>query len=300
MIDVTVIGGGPAGMAAALVAGRGRKQVVLFDEEIPRNRVTHESHAYLTRDGVTPAEFRQAGRKDLEKYPTIQTEKKRVVSIERIKETNHFMLKTDTIETIETKRVILTTGLKETLPNVPSIHYFYGKSIFSCPFCDGWEMKDRSLIVIVQTEKALHLIKLLKNWSSDLTLATNGKELFDEEQKAMLKRNAIQLKEETIQELKGTDGKLESVIFDGGEEVTFTGGFCETHLEDATPFVKQLGLNLNERGFVETDQLGRTNVAGVYAAGEITGPSQLIVSASQGHMAAAGVIFEEAEEAFEE
>jgi thioredoxin reductase len=300
MIDVTVIGGGPAGMAAALVAGRGKKKVVLFDEELPRNRVTHESHAYLTRDGVTPDEFRQAGRKDLEKYPTIQTEKRRVVSIERIQETGHFMLKTDRNETVETKKVILTTGLKETLPSVPGIHDFYGKSIFSCPFCDGWEMKDQSLVVIVQTEKALHLIKLLKNWSNDLTLATNGKKLFDEEQKAMLKRNGIHLKEETIKELKGTDGKLESVVFNDGEEGTFTGGFCETHLEDATPFVSQLGLNINDRGFVETDQLGRTNVSGVYAAGEITGPSQLIVSASQGHMAGAGVIFEEAEEGFEE
>lgn len=299
MIDVAVIGGGPAGMAAALVAGRGKKQVVLFDEEMPRNRVTHESHAYLTRDGVTPAQFRAAGRKDLEKYPTITVKKKRVTSVEKV-QSGYFSLKIDAHKTVEAKRVILTTGLRETLPTIPGIHDFYGKSVYSCPFCDGWEMKDRSLIVFLQTDHDFQLVKLLKDWSNNLTVATNGSKLFDAEQKALLEKNGICLKEDAIQELRGVEGQLESVVFDDGEEIAFTGGFCETALENSTPFVSQLGVKLNDRGFVETDNLGRTNVDGIYAAGEITRPSQLIISASKGHMAAVGLISEEAEEGFKD
>lgn len=299
MIDVAVVGGGPAGMAAALVAGRGKKEVVLFDEEMPRNRVTHEAHAYLTRDGISPAAFREAGRKDLEKYPTIFIEKERIASIEKTEE-GTFELVKQSGETLRTKRVILATGLKESLPEVPGIHSYYGQSVFSCPFCDGWEMRDRPLVVFLQTNQAFHLVKLLKNWSNEITVATNGAHVLDEEQKALLKRNGVGLREEPVKEIKGRDGQIESVVFESGEEVVVSGGFCEINLEDATPFVSQLGIELNDRGFVETDQLGRTNVAGVFAAGESTGPSQLIVSASQGHMAGAGIVFEEAEEGFKD
>lgn len=254
MIDVAVIGGGPAGMASALVAGRGKKEVILFDEEMPRNRVTHEAHTYLTREGIAPADFREAGRKDLEKYPTISIEKERVTSIEKVQE-GTFELVKGSGEKLKAKRIVLATGLKETLPAVPGIQEYYGQSVFSCPFCDGWEMKDRPLIVFLQTGQTFHLVKMLKNWSDEITVATNGAGVLDEEQKAVLKRNGVGLREETVKEVKGSDGQIESVVFESGEEVVVSGGFCETSLEDATPFVSQLGIELNDRGFIETDQL---------------------------------------------
>ncbi|TLQ48965.1 NAD(P)/FAD-dependent oxidoreductase [Ruoffia tabacinasalis] len=289
MIDVLVIGGGPAGMGAALVAGRGRMEVVLIDDEKPRNAVTQESHAFLTRDGITPEDFRLAGRSDLLKYPNISVKPGRVKSIER-KEDETFEVTTDAGEFIRTKNIVLATGLSETLPKVEDIEKYYGRSLFSCPFCDGWEMKEQPLVLIAETSQALHVVQLLTNWTDDLVVATNGLVVFDSEQKALLERNNIRLIEDTIRELKGSDGQLESVHFEGGEILERTGGFITTELKHPMPFIEQLDLEVSEAGFVVTNMMGQTNIPGIYAAGEITGPSQLIVSASQGHMAGIGII----------
>lgn len=289
MIDVLVIGGGPAGMGAALVAGRGRMEVVLIDDEKPRNAVTQESHAFLTRDGITPEDFRLAGRSDLLKYPNISVKPGRVKSIER-KEDETFEVTTDAGEFIRTKNIVLATGLSETLPKVEDIEKYYGRSLFSCPFCDGWEMKEQPLVLIAETSQALHVVQLLTNWTDDLVVATNGLVVFDSEQKALLERNNIRLIEDTIRELKGSDGQLESVHFEGGEILERTGSFITTELKHPMPFIEQLDLEVSEAGFVVTNMMGQTNIPGIYAAGEITGPSQLIVSASQGHMAGIGII----------
>lgn len=298
MIDVVVIGGGPAGMSAALVAGRGRKQVLLVDEEKPRNAVTNEAHAFLTRDGIKPEDFRAKGRSDLLRYPTISIKKDKILSIEKMLE-DYFELTTESGEIIHAKSIVLATGVKETLPDVKEIENYYGSSIFSCPFCDGWEMKDRSLVLIAESIQALHMTKLLKNWTDDLIVATNGKTVLDADQKKVLEINHIRLIEEKIIELKGTAGELRSVVFESGEEINRTGGFCTTVLENNLPFIEQLGIEVNEAGFIITDIMGHTNIKGIYAAGEITGPSQLIVSASQGHMAGAGILADSSEAAFQ-
>ncbi|SDQ35429.1 NAD(P)/FAD-dependent oxidoreductase [Carnobacterium viridans] len=298
MIDVVVIGGGPAGMSAALVAGRGRKQVLLIDEEKPRNAVTNATHAFLTRDGIKPEAFREKGRRDLLKYPTISIKKGKILSIEKTLESS-FELTTESEEIINTKNIILATGVKETLPDVRGIETYYGSSIFSCPFCDGWEMKDRPLVLIAESVQALHVTKLLKNWTDDLIVATNGNTVFDDDQKRVLETNHIRLIEERIVELKGIGGELQSIVFESGEEIKRAGGFCTTVLENNFPFLEQLGIEVNEAGFIMTDIMGHTNIKGIYAAGEITGPSQLIVSASQGHMAGAGIIAESCDAAFQ-
>ena len=297
MLDVVIIGGGPAGMSAALVAGRGKLNVLLIDEEKPRNAVTKESHAFLTRDGIKPEDFREKGRQDLLKYPSISVENEPVTSIVRLSDGSFEMI-THSGVTIHSKNIVLATGLRETLPDVKNITNYYGTSIFSCPFCDGWEMKDRSLILIVESIQAIHLTKLLKNWTNDLVVATNGKLFLDKEQKELLELNNIRLIEEKIIELKGDNGELQSIEFESGEKLERSGGFCATVLDNTLPFIEQLGIEVNDSGYISTDMMGHTNISGVYAAGEITGPSQLIVSTSQGHMAGIGIIADTSEAHF--
>lgn len=164
MIDVVIIGGGPAGMGAALVTARGKKQVLLIDEEKPRNAVTNESHAFLTRDGIKPEDFREKGRRDLLRYPTISIKKGKIISIEKSLE-GSFKLTIESEEKISTKNIVLATGVKETLPDIKGIENYYGSSIFSCPFCDGWEMKDKPLILLTESVQAMHITKLLKNFN---------------------------------------------------------------------------------------------------------------------------------------
>lgn len=297
MLDVVIIGGGPAGMSAALVAGRGKQRVLLLDEEKPRNAVTKASHAFLTRDGITPADFREKGRRDLLNYPNISIENDRVISIDRLSD-DTFELTTQSGATLQSKRIVLATGLKETLPEVKAIEDYYGTSIFSCPFCDGWEMKDRSLILILESAQAFHMISLINNWTDDLVLATNGHYFLDSEQKETLKLNNIRVFEEKISALEGTNGQLGRVTFENGETLIRTGGFCATNLDNKLPFVEQLGIAVNDFGYITTDMMGHTNIPGIYAAGEITGPSQLIVSASQGHMVGIGIIADSSDAQF--
>ncbi len=299
MKDVVVIGGGPAGMSAALVLGRGKKQVLLIDEEKPRNAVTHASHAFLTQDGISPADFRDKGRKDLLKYPTISIKTDKVQSIEK-SEVDSFKVTVESGETIDTKNVVLAAGLKETLPNVEGIEHYYGTSIFSCPFCDGWEMKDKPLILITETITGLHVSQLLKNWTNDLIVATNGNDVFDADQKKILENNQIRLIEERIIALGGAEGELQGVAFESGEKINISGGFCTTVMDNHLSFIDQLDIEVDEAGYIMTDSMGHTNVKGIYAAGEITGPgpSQLIIAASQGHMAGIGVISDSSEAAF--
>ncbi|MGO4940348.1 NAD(P)/FAD-dependent oxidoreductase [Fundicoccus sp. Sow4_D5] len=297
MFDVVIIGGGPAGMSAALVAGRGKQNVLLIDEEKPRNAVTKESHAFLTRDGIKPEDFREKGRQDLLKYPSISIKNDRVRAIVKLTD-DSFELTTQSGVNIHTKNIVLATGLKETLPDVKSIEHYYGTSIFSCPFCDGWEMKEHSLILIIESIQAFHLTKLLKNWTDDLVIATNGNYFLESEQKENLALNNIRLIEDKIVELKGDQGQLQSVTFENGEELVRTGGFCATVLDNTLPFIEQLGIEVNDFGYITTDMMGHTSIPGIYAAGEITGPSQLIVSASQGHMAGIGIIADSSEAHF--
>lgn len=297
MLDVVVIGGGPAGMSAALSSGRGKNQVMLIDEEKPRNAVTKHTHGFLTNDGVSPSTFRERGRADLLNYPNINIKKDRVTSIEPNEEES-FVIHTQAGKKFVSHKIILTTGLKETLPNVERIQEYYGKSIFSCPFCDGWEMKDQALILIIENAEFFHSIKLLKNWTDDLIVATNGYHLFNNEQKQAIRRNHIRLIEEKIDQLKGENGQLNAVTFKDGTEIKRTGGFCGTHLENRNLLFKKLGLETDDAGYVLTDRMGKTNIKGIYAAGEITGPSQLIVSAGQGHMAGIGTIMDNSEEKF--
>ncbi|WP_078393700.1 NAD(P)/FAD-dependent oxidoreductase [Shouchella patagoniensis] len=301
MLDCIVIGGGPAGLNAALVLGRARKNVILFDEDKPRNRVTSESHGFITRDGIEPAEFKRIAHQDLAHYPSVSLYQQRVVAVE--KEGNSFLVEAADGTHFTAKKVLLTTGLVDILPNIKGIESFYGKSLFSCPFCDGWEMRDKALVVISKsTDHAVHIAKLLTNWSDDIIVCTNGKCEVSGEDKALLAEKKITVIEDEINKLSGENGHLQTIQFVGGKEIKRDSGIVMTDLIQATDFASSLELEVNQMGGVVTDMFGRTNQVGVYSAGDhsIAGPSQLIIAAAEGNKAAVGVIADLTEESFQQ
>ncbi|GCE07208.1 NAD(P)/FAD-dependent oxidoreductase [Dictyobacter aurantiacus] len=296
-LDCAIIGGGPAGLNAALVLGRGKRNVVLFDDNRPRNAVTHESHGFLTRDGVSPDEFRRLAHQEISAYPSVSIQQARVTAVH--KHDDEYELVVDNGTTVQARTIILATGLKETLPDVERIHEYYGTSLFNCPFCDGWELKDIPLILIVEEgPAAFHMATLLWNWSRDLLVCTNGHATLTEEQKATLRRREIEIVEERITALVGTNGRLERVEFAAHEASARQGGLVAPRWQPASPFGAQLGCETNEMNGITVDRLGRTSVKGVYAAGDAVSASQLIVSAAQGSMAASGVIWDLTEREF--
>lgn len=289
-IDCAIIGGGPAGLNAALVLGRARRSVMVFDENKPRNAVTQESHGFLTRDGVKPDEFRNIAHQEISKYPSVEIRQIRITDVRN--QEGSFELVANNREVFHARTVFLATGLKDTLPAIDGIHDYYGKSLFSCPYCDGWELKEKPLVVIAEEgQQAFHLAKIVWNWSHDLLICTNGHQILTEAQRETLRKKGIQVVEDRITALVGKHGQLERIVFATQEERSREGGFVASQLLQASPFGEVLGCEMNVMGGIVTDLLGRTTVPGVYAAGDVSVavPHQLIIAAAAGSRAAAGV-----------
>jgi thioredoxin reductase len=302
LFDCAVIGGGPAGLNAALILGRARRNVILLDNNNPRNAVTQESHGFITRDGIKPKEFREIAHKELGRYPSVTYAKKEVTSVIKNEKNNKnnnnnnepsFELVTSENERHRSKTIIISTGLKDVLPNIENISDYYGKSLFHCPYCDGWELRDKPLVIIIGEQvQGFHYIQTIYNWSKDLIVCTNNGEIFrNSAQKSLLQNKGIKIVESKIKKFVGTNGQIEKIIFENGESVLRRGGFVMPQLIQASNFGKQLGCQYTPLGGIAVDSFGRTNIQGVYAAGDasVINPAQLIIAAAEGVRAAAGV-----------
>ena len=290
LFDCAIIGGGPAGLNAALVLGRARRNTLLFDNDSPRNAVTRESHGFITRDGVKPKEFREIAHQDISKYSYVVYERKQITSV--IKNDCMFELMTSKNETYQSKTIIISTGLKDNLPDIDNISDYYGKSLFICPYCDGWEMRDKPLVVIIdEQDQSFHFIKTIYNWSKDLIVCTNGHPFSNYEQRRLIQNKGIKIIDDKIKNFVGENGQIEKVIFANGESLNRKGGFVLPNLSQSSDFAKQLGCEYNSLGGISVDSNGRTSIRGVYAAGDasIIAPAQLIIAAADGLRAAVGV-----------
>ncbi|MFF2890302.1 NAD(P)/FAD-dependent oxidoreductase [Paenibacillus sp. NPDC057967] len=289
-VDCAIIGGGPAGMNAALVLGRARRSVVLFDDNRPRNAATRHTHGFLTRDGVKPSELRELAQKELAAYSTVEVKRQRVTDIRRAG--SGFHIGTGDGGWYAARKVLLATGLRETLPQIPGIGSYYGRSLFNCPYCDGWELRDRPLIVIADGMNAFTLTRLAYQWSKDLILCTNGaRRTLSHEELQKLQSRGIRLTRQRIVELEGKDGELHSIRLEEGSRVRCSGGFVSPIWRQAALFGDWLGCEVNDQGGIQTDRLGRTSVYGVYAAGDssVIAPAQAVIAAGEGSKAAIGI-----------
>ena len=297
VFDCIVIGGGPAGLSASLTLGRARRVIALFDDGTNRNRVTQASHGFITRDGIKPQEFKEIGLKELEHYPSILYFRETVINI--LKKDEVFIVKTMNGQEFLTEKILLATGIQEEF-SIPSIRDFYGKSLFSCPYCDGWEQRDKPLVVIAEKEeRILHLTKLIYNWSQDLVVLTNGVQL-SQAVIAQLQKHKIKVITEQVKQLIGHNGYLREIEFVTGESIQRSGGFVAPSYYRQNEFAANLGCNLHDNGEVVTDGLGRTTQKNVYIAGEVekSKPTSLLISAAKGNKAAVSVNIDLIEERF--
>ena len=288
--DCMIIGGGPAGLSAALTLGRARRKVVLFDNGTNRNRVTQESHGFLTRDGIKPQKFKNIASKDIESYPSITMMDQTVIEIIKDDITGLFLVNTSENKSYVSEKILLATGIQEEFP-LPQIRQYYGKSLFSCPYCDGWELRDKPLAIIAENEEHIcHMTKLVFNWSQDLIVFTNGHQLSDKVQNDF-EHKKIKVYTNAIKDLHGDDGNLYSVELETGENILRAGGFIVPSFYRPNKFAKQLNCQVDENGSIMTDGAGRTTAAGIYVAGETEkgGPSSLMIAAAEGFKAASSI-----------
>ncbi|QKS70342.1 NAD(P)/FAD-dependent oxidoreductase [Paenalkalicoccus suaedae] len=298
MIECAIIGGGPAGLSAALVLGRAKRHVTIFDEDKPRNAVTNKSHGYLTRDQITPREFKDIAIKEVLQYPTVSIEQETVTAITKI--SSGFAVHMSSGREATAKYVLLATGLVDVLPDIPGLRDFYGHSLYSCPFCDGWEMRDRPLAVIIDQPQTMHYAMMISNWTDDLILFTNGADHLNDIDRERLAFNNIAIIESPITNFSGENKELQTVHTEDGRTILRTGGFIAPHSMKPPQLVDSLNLARTEHHGLQVNGFGETSLEGMYAAGDtaLNVQPQLINAASEGSKVASMILKRLIEEEF--
>jgi thioredoxin reductase len=264
--DVVVVGGGPAGLSAALVLGRARRRVVVLDTGRPANIRSNEIGGLLGQRGVNPVELRRSGRDQLAGLPSVEVRDAEVVDADRRSEQVAVRL-SDGSE-LRSRALVLAHGLSYEPPALPGIGPLWGRSVFHCPFCDGWEVRDLSLAVHGNGPDVVRSALVVSGWSSDIILLTDGPASLGEGGRELLAAAGVRIREEPIRRLAGGEGWLDRIEFASGSPEPRDAVFVRTRRGQPNGLAAALGCDLTDSGTIATDGDGRTSVPGVYAAGD--------------------------------
>lgn len=285
MYDVVIVGAGPAGLSAALILGRCCRRVLVCDRGGQRNRWSHQQNGFLSRDGIDPAEFRRIARGQMAKYETVEVRDVEVAEVEWHEDRYAAALADGT--RVVARKLLLATGVLDELPLIPSFEAFYGKSAHHCPYCDGWDWRDRPLAIYGRGERGKGMALELTGWSRDLVLCTDGPAELPPNDRERLARHGIGVREERIADLEGTDGLLEGIRFETGEVLPRRALFFNCGSHQASDLAHRLGCALTRKDSVETTSYEQTAIPGLYVAGDASRHVQLsVVAAAEGAMAA--------------
>ena len=287
--DTIIIGGGPAGMSAALVLGRCCRRVLVCDAGRPRNWAAERMHGFLTRDDIAPSEFRSLALKELERYENVKVWRGEVTDAEHAPNGRFRVLLEDDRWEV-TRKLLIATGVKDQVPDLPRIEEFWGKSVHQCPYCDGWELRGAPVAVYGKRSRGLEMARAMTAWTSDIALCTDGPAGLKASDQEHLARNGVELIEERIVELAGRDGQLDAVVFESGRRLPRRALFFDTPCASHTEIARKLGCQMTRKGGIRCGRYEATSVPGVFVAGNIIKDVQLaIVAAAEGTRAAFGI-----------
>ena len=273
--DVVVAGGGSAGLSAALVLGRSRRRTLVLDGGEPRNAPSSGVHGFFTRDGMPPEELLKIGREQVEAYPSVEVRSARVTGASG--ENGDFEATLDDGTVVRARKLLLATGVVDELPDKPGFKEFWGRGVYHCPYCHGWEVRDRPLAVLSSGEGAAERAAFIRNWSRDLVLLTDGPANLNAEGRRTLSALDIPVREESISYLEGepagATGGLRRIHFEDGSSLEREGLFYVPPQRQGSGLAKMLGCEIAAMGQapagVKSDPTTReTTVSGVYVAGD--------------------------------
>lgn len=280
LYESVIIGGGPAGLSAALVLGRCLRRTLVLDSGRYRNERSHALHCFLSRDGIPPAELLSHARKQLRQYDSVAQMHMRVGSIDR--DGAGFVVGTDAGDLFRCRSLLVATGVVDELPEIEGIEELFGRTVHVCPYCDGWEHRGAPIAVFGKGSKAASLALLLRQWTGDLVLCTHGPHEIGADDLERLEACRIPVREQVIRKLEGADGRLKSIRFADGTRLDRQALFFSTGQHPRSRLLENLGCRYGDKG-VECNEDGETSILGVYVAGDVSRDVQLaIIAAAEG------------------
>lgn len=287
--DVCIVGGGPAGLSAALILGRCRRNVVVFDAGKARNVASRGLHAFLTREGTPPMQLRQMAREELTHYPSVRVEDVEVREVRRT-EGGFEVTRWDGVKRAS-QMLLLATGRDDELPERPGFRELYGRGVYHCAICDAWEHRDQPLVAYGRDADAADTALGLRTWSREVTLVTDGRAELTAAWRQRLAANEVAVREETVERLAtGANGFLEGIEFANGERLRCGALFFVSAAPQKSILPERLGCRLDESGGVSCDEHAATGVPGLFVAGNVRcGLHLAITAAAEGALAAVAI-----------
>lgn len=283
LFDVIIIGGSYSGLASAMALGRALRNVLLIDSEKPCNEQTPHSHNFLTQDGNTPKQIATTAKQQVLKYNTIKFQKG--IAVSATKEDFGFAVKTNSDEIFKAKKLIFATGLKDIFPKIEGFESCWGISILHCPYCHGYEVRNEETGIFANGEMGFEYARLISNWTSKLTIFTNGKSTFTKEQTEKFSSKNIQIIEKEILKVNHSNGNVESIEFSDNSKAKVKAIYARPEFEQHCKIPIDLGCEINEQGLLKVDTFQKTTVKNIYACGDNSAMRSLAVAVSTGTMA---------------
>jgi thioredoxin reductase len=295
--DCIIVGGGAAGLSAALSLGRARRRTLVVDADEKSNRVAEGIGGLLGHDGRPPEELYRAGRDELADYPSVERRSGRITK--GINHEDHFELELDDGSRELARKVLLATGMDYRPPDIPGFAARWGRSVFHCPFCHAWELRDRPLGVLDRGPAAGARALLLRFWSDDVTLFTNGSEEVSSGDLDRLEDARVVVDERIVSELRGPDHSLEAVAFSDGSYRACEGLLVPAPMRQRSTLATQLGARIADPDSpmteaLQIDPMYGTSVPGLFAAGDVGthAPPSVATAIAAGDTAAKAIVRE--------
>lgn len=270
--ECVVVGGGVAGLSAALALGRARRRTLVLDRGGQSNRPAAHIGGLLAQEGTSPAELYARAREQLAHYEAVAIRDAEAIDARADGDGFVVVLAGDE-EEVRTRALVLATGMDYEVPDVPGFAEHWGGAVFHCPFCHGWEVRDRALAVLGDGEPVVHAALLLRGWSDDLVLAGSG---FDAADRARFDAAGIAVEERPVVAVRDPGATL---VFADGAELPRDAVMVRAPLRQRSPLAADLGVELSPSGTIVVDRFGRTSVPGVFAAGDVAGTPQMVAAA---------------------
>ncbi|MBT2549730.1 NAD(P)/FAD-dependent oxidoreductase [Arthrobacter sp. ISL-65] len=285
--DVVIVGGGAAGLSAALVLSRALRKVLVVDSGTPRNAPAAHMHGFLSRDGMPPSELLAAGRDEVKGYGC-EILSGAVTELVRCGQSGFWVLLADG-QRVSARRLLIATGLRDELPEIPGLADRWAQDVLHCPYCHGYEVRGRQLGVLGGSGDAVRYAQIVRQWADDVVFFTNTGSL-TLTQRSELTARAIGIVEGTVKQLLVEDDRLSGVELEDGRIVPRQALFVPPRFVPNNDLLAKLGCDVDDSGWVVRDSTGGTTVPGVWTAGNVANPrAQVITAAGEGSAAAIAI-----------